>query len=163
MCVCVWTNRMCVTLCFTHVMDSRLDWTVWLRWFNVLYLRCWDVWCAIHTAAIKLAVHYWKFLDKYLTWYLVICSSGVKHIWELKEAVSKTYSNMQCFKCIFMYLFTVPCNLRLLNLPYFWVWFSVEFACRWHHYLQETQLKTRPTEHCILIISFASISRFLYS
>jgi len=33
----LWTNRMYVSLCFTHAVDSRVNWTVWLRWCNVLY------------------------------------------------------------------------------------------------------------------------------
>jgi hypothetical protein len=83
------------------------------------------VWIKLNES--KCTVKQWNFLDSYFTWHLVICSTDVKHMWELKEVFSKTYSNMQCFICIFIYLYTVSWNSRLWNLPYFWVWFSVEF------------------------------------
>jgi hypothetical protein len=40
-------------------------------------------------------VQHQQFLDKNFKQYLIICSPGVKHVWELKEVISNTYSNMQ--------------------------------------------------------------------
>jgi hypothetical protein len=34
-------------------------------------------------------------LDKDFKQYLIICSPGVKHAWQLKQDISNTYSNMQ--------------------------------------------------------------------
>ena len=47
-----------------------------------------------HAAAVKLAAQRREFLEQNFKTYLIICS-GVKHILNLKGAISNTYSNMR--------------------------------------------------------------------
>jgi hypothetical protein len=94
------TNKINVyyTMLHTSVTESRLKCTI------TMTMQC-TAMCHTHgdrngnvlshSAAIKLHMQYWQILDKNFKQYLIVCSSSVKNVWELKVVISITYSNMQ--------------------------------------------------------------------
>lgn len=84
-----------VAECFTLLWRNSLNWNVCLR-------RC----CVTVRATIILAtcdwwngrftnLQYWQFVDNDLKLYLITRLPSVTYVWELKELVSNTCSNMQ--------------------------------------------------------------------
>ena len=53
-----------------------------------------------HAAAIKLDVQCPQFLDKNFQQFLIICSPGVKHVWEVKSLPTLT---LTCRKLYILY------------------------------------------------------------
>jgi hypothetical protein len=45
-------------------------------------------------SAIKHAAQYRSFLDNNIKQFTIICSPGVKHVWELEGVTSNTYCNI---------------------------------------------------------------------
>jgi hypothetical protein len=90
----LWTNEMYLTLWCERLLQQQIE--------NNCVNK--DKECSVHAmigralckqaAAVKLAMQYRKFLSKTFKQYLIY-SPGVKHVWEFKVVISKTYSNMR--------------------------------------------------------------------
>jgi hypothetical protein len=65
----------------------------------------------------------WQFLDKKFIHYLIMCSPRVTHVWELKEVISSTYSNMLYVICP-----VVWGSIRPWSWPCVWFQFYIELA-----------------------------------
>jgi hypothetical protein len=50
--------------------------------------------CVCDAVVAEYGATFWQILGANFNEYLIICSPGVKHVRELKEAISNTHSNM---------------------------------------------------------------------
>jgi hypothetical protein len=116
---------LCIALCFTHVMHSRLNWSVWLRWFSattcaMIGLAVCES-CCSHFIKCTFWVNYrWE-----LKCYFIICWLGVTMSERLRRSCPALlltlvgciiyYKNCVMLAMYLDSVFSWPCCVTLVN------------------------------------------------